>query len=237
MSVVVWSERDDPRAGHRWKDCTYCTYLMALIFGGRTSFPKGIYTADEREAFESSDSRPDETGANLGNADEAAGRRYGPRFVLKAPTDELTIALTRVGTALVLQGDNGRLPAGDPWRRWDPHFDGDHALLGIPLGNGKVRILDPEAPWRFAGDVVPIEKVLNWAFQPASKYARVVHAGAFLPKTYTVRRGDSLSSIAAALHVPGGWRALYAVNRSKIGANPNLIRPGLVLRLPPGSHR
>ncbi|MFH8408415.1 transglycosylase family protein [Streptomyces sp. NPDC018019] len=41
---------------------------------------------------------------------------------------------------------------------------------------------------------------------------------------YTVRQGDTLSSIAAAHNV--GWRQLYAANRGVVGGNPNLIIPG-----------
>ncbi|MEZ0091995.1 transglycosylase family protein [Streptacidiphilus sp. EB129] len=43
---------------------------------------------------------------------------------------------------------------------------------------------------------------------------------------YTVRAGDTLSGIAESQHVPGGWQALYAANRTAIGADPNLIQPG-----------
>ena len=50
--------------------------------------------------------------------------------------------------------------------------------------------------------------------------------------TWTVRQGDSLSGIATALGVPGGWQALYAANRQAIGPNPNDIRPGTTLELP-----
>ena len=49
---------------------------------------------------------------------------------------------------------------------------------------------------------------------------------------YTVAPGDTLSAIATALGVPGGWQALYAANRSAIGANPNAIRPGIILATP-----
>ena len=44
--------------------------------------------------------------------------------------------------------------------------------------------------------------------------------------TYTVRSGDTLSAIASRYGVAGGWSALYSANRSTIGSNPNLIRPG-----------
>ncbi|MFH8753538.1 transglycosylase family protein [Streptomyces rimosus] len=41
---------------------------------------------------------------------------------------------------------------------------------------------------------------------------------------YTVRQGDTLSSIAAAHNT--GWQRLYAANRAAIGGNPHLIVPG-----------
>jgi LysM repeat protein len=49
---------------------------------------------------------------------------------------------------------------------------------------------------------------------------------------YTVAPGDTLSAIAAALGIPGGWQALYAANRSAVGPNPNAIRPGIILTTP-----
>ena len=49
-----------------------------------------------------------------------------------------------------------------------------------------------------------------------------------------MRPGDTLSAIAAALGVRGGWRALYAANRRVIGADPDVIRPGTVLAVPGG---
>jgi hypothetical protein len=49
--------------------------------------------------------------------------------------------------------------------------------------------------------------------------------------TYTVGAGDSLSGIASAEHVGGGWRQLYAANQQVIGDDPNLIKPGQILDL------
>ena len=51
------------------------------------------------------------------------------------------------------------------------------------------------------------------------------------PPKYTVRAGDTLSAIATRLHVAGGWQALYQLNRAVIGDNPNVIKPGMVLRI------
>ncbi len=49
---------------------------------------------------------------------------------------------------------------------------------------------------------------------------------------YTVRSGDSLSTIASRQHVRGGWRALYLKNKRAVGSNPNRIYVGQHLVLP-----
>lgn len=48
---------------------------------------------------------------------------------------------------------------------------------------------------------------------------------------YTVVRGDTLSGIADAQKVRGGWHGLYAANRRTVGADPDLIVPGQRLKL------
>jgi nucleoid-associated protein YgaU len=51
-------------------------------------------------------------------------------------------------------------------------------------------------------------------------------------RTYTVRNGDSLWSIAAHVyHNPMEWHKLYELNHSLIGGNPNLIHTGTTLQL------
>lgn len=45
--------------------------------------------------------------------------------------------------------------------------------------------------------------------------------------TYTVKKGDTLSSIAAKYGMT--WQQVYARNKFVIGNNPNIIRPGQVL--------
>lgn len=50
------------------------------------------------------------------------------------------------------------------------------------------------------------------------------------PKTHTVAKGDTLSKIALKYKL-ADWRPLYEKNKSVIGKNPNLIKPGQVLTL------
>jgi nucleoid-associated protein YgaU len=54
-----------------------------------------------------------------------------------------------------------------------------------------------------------------------------------VPKTYTVVKGDSLWKIAQDKLGKGSrWNEIYALNKSVIGKNPNLIKPGQKLVLP-----
>jgi nucleoid-associated protein YgaU len=62
-------------------------------------------------------------------------------------------------------------------------------------------------------------------------------------RAYVVKPGDCLWTIAKRALPPGAsntaidraWRQIYTANRSVIGRDPNLIRPGLALTLPPAS--
>lgn len=52
------------------------------------------------------------------------------------------------------------------------------------------------------------------------------------PKTYTVKPGDTLWAIAKkTLNDGSRWREIYNNNVNVIGKDPNLIRPGQVLRI------
>ncbi len=55
-------------------------------------------------------------------------------------------------------------------------------------------------------------------------------AAARPPADIVVRRGDSLSGIAARYHIE--WPGLYEANRAVIGENPSLITVGEHLRVP-----
>lgn len=48
---------------------------------------------------------------------------------------------------------------------------------------------------------------------------------------YTVRPGDTLSAIASAHRLSGGWTALYEGNEDVIGSDADLIKPGQLLDL------
>jgi nucleoid-associated protein YgaU len=53
-------------------------------------------------------------------------------------------------------------------------------------------------------------------------------------KTYKIRPGDSLSTVAEKYYDdPTLWRTIYNFNRDKIGPNPNAIQAGMILKVPP----
>ncbi|MEU2117598.1 transglycosylase SLT domain-containing protein [Streptomyces sp. NPDC016459] len=74
----------------------------------------------------------------------------------------------------------------------------------------------------------PAAALVAHAAAPAAAKAPGAPAAA---RTYTVVSGDSLSLIAQKKGIQGGWKTLYKINRSAVGDNPSLIRPGLELTL------
>jgi nucleoid-associated protein YgaU len=53
-------------------------------------------------------------------------------------------------------------------------------------------------------------------------------------QTHTVTEGDTLASIAQKYYEDGGlWRKIYEANREAIGDNPDSIKIGQSLRIPP----
>jgi nucleoid-associated protein YgaU len=53
------------------------------------------------------------------------------------------------------------------------------------------------------------------------------------PKTYVVKKGDSLWKISQNVYKDGSkWRQIYEANKKVIGKNPNLIYPGQKLVIP-----
>lgn len=73
--------------------------------------------------------------------------------------------------------------------------------------------------------VTPKKKAVKPVAKPAPAAPLATGTG-----NYTVKVGDSLSKIAQANSIPGGWQNLYNNNRSTI-SNPNLIYPGQKLNI------
>ncbi|MFD3658054.1 transglycosylase family protein [Streptomyces sp. NPDC058620] len=48
-------------------------------------------------------------------------------------------------------------------------------------------------------------------------------------RVHTVRKGETLTSIAADYGIEGGWRALYRANAARIGEDPDRLIPGTLL--------
>ncbi|WP_328334314.1 MULTISPECIES: transglycosylase family protein [unclassified Streptomyces] len=72
-----------------------------------------------------------------------------------------------------------------------------------------------------AGPKARTVKPEHMSARPAASTAPAAHRA-----DYTVVSGDSLSGIAEAEHVSGGWHQLYEGNRTVVGADPDLILPG-----------
>jgi murein DD-endopeptidase MepM/ murein hydrolase activator NlpD len=97
------------------------------------------------------------------------------------------------------------------------------AALALPLmGATGAHAATPQSVSEKAVQSLPVAQ--KSAEKTAAKKASTV-------RTYSVRVGDYLSKIADEQNVSGGWKKLYADNRSAIGDDPSLIHPGLKLSI------
>lgn len=157
---LVWSERVEP-AGGPLRDCAYSAGLTALVFGGFTAFPLGIWTVAEREALERSDDQPNETGASLTDVQTAVFRRYG--LTVKVNAGGLAGLLATPGLALVVTGSLGNLPTTSKLRTWQPGYVQGHGITAITRGDGTVLWLDPLATNKYPGVTATTSDVLAFA--------------------------------------------------------------------------
>jgi len=98
-------------------------------------------------------------------------------------------------------------------------------LLTLLVAGMSGSVPGTQASIRMASSTTEVTQYVTVAFPTAAKPATAA-------ARYVVRPGDTLSGIAAALDVRGGWQALYETNRTVIGADPDVIHPGTVLVLP-----
>ncbi|PBC79835.1 murein DD-endopeptidase MepM/ murein hydrolase activator NlpD [Streptomyces sp. TLI_235] len=97
------------------------------------------------------------------------------------------------------------------------------AAIAIPVTAASAASVHSAAPAAAPAAAAPA------AAAPAAAHAEAPAAAPAAPAadaSYKVVHGDTLSKIANAQHVDGGWKKLYQDNRQVIGGNPNLIFPG-----------
>jgi nucleoid-associated protein YgaU len=75
---------------------------------------------------------------------------------------------------------------------------------------------------------VPVRHAAPKAAVPSPRHVAPVQVSG---QTYTIRSGETLSTIAEKLSIAGGWRSLADANTATI-SNPHLVFPGQVLQLP-----
>ncbi|MEU6736614.1 transglycosylase family protein [Streptomyces physcomitrii] len=112
---------------------------------------------------------------------------------------------------------------------------GDEGDSGTDRGNspgsGEGSGSGEEGSGRHRGEPAPGADVPDRPGNSTGRHSRPGDSPAAGDGSYSVRPGDSLSVIAEAQDVDGGWPALYALNKETVGADPDLILPGQSLAL------
>jgi nucleoid-associated protein YgaU len=133
----------------------------------------------------------------------------------------------REGNAAVISAINAGRVAAQPQPPTSPTIPGIGSVQPLPVSPTPPTGAGPVAP--------PPTAVRVETNRPVSRATLLrreqdrLRAGGTATITYIVRAGDSLSAIANRYGTPGGWSAIYAANRNVVGANPNLIHPGMRL--------
>lgn len=105
---------------------------------------------------------------------------------------------------------------------FNPEFKGFEGDIGFSISFREYRVARPQK-LRTGGTAPPKGK--------KSPAARPAAAAKAIPKTYTVKSGDTLTGIAKKLGIKD-WRArIYEPNKKLIGTNPNNLKVGQVLKL------
>jgi LysM repeat protein len=127
----------------------------------------------------------------------------------------------------------GKTSAANTWSTTAPA-----AQAGITIGNLDANTLyyfrvqaTPAQSGAAAGTAQATTAKAAAAASPAKASSPAKAPAAAAATTYTVKSGDTLTSIAAKYKYPGGEAALYAANKAVIGSNPGLIKPGQVLKV------
>lgn len=153
------------------------------------------------------------------------------------------------GTASVwLAGDRAWAGAA-----WIMGRSASHTGPGARVATVAITLILVVTSWRVssaAAEVVPQphravtnEQVTEVDAGSALTFMAMLDPAGPVSRTYTVRSGDCLWSIARATILEGGdrptgatiaalWQQIYQINTDVIGANPRLIFPGQILVLP-----
>ncbi|SBT40314.1 LysM peptidoglycan-binding domain-containing protein [Micromonospora auratinigra] len=142
------------------------------------------------------------------------GQKYASRADLASRSEQIRIA------EKVLDGQGiGAWPVcgkkGGSTKHYSAKSDGDSAKKSTPKKSTKK-----------AG-----EHRSSRGDRPATRSHRATTPSTGGTDTYVVKRGDTLSMIADAKDLAGGWHALYERNKRVVGADPGLIFPGQKLDL------
>lgn len=144
MNLPDWHRHVSERQPGRWIDCTWDSGVEFV----RLTHDKGIpATHAEGDALRASGGRALGGGGNIGDLRMGIRNRYGYWPSLPVGNFNSLWGALIPGTAAVVQGSMAAFGKRHPLSRFDPTFDGGHAVLVIRLDEtDRVWWCDPEGP-------------------------------------------------------------------------------------------
>jgi hypothetical protein len=133
-----------------WEDCTWCSILewFRLVVD-----PRKPATLAEAEAIRKASGEPTTGGSNYENAAVGIKRRYGYTLPARLTSFAALQKALTPGKVAAIAGSMRAFPPGHRLSKWDPGFDGGHAVLLMNIA-GVLYWCDPEAPTKAAVPVI-----------------------------------------------------------------------------------
>lgn len=144
MNLPDWHIHVSERQPGAWIDCTWDSGVEFVRLTHDKAVPA---THAEGDALRVAGGRASGGGGNIGNLRDGIKKRYGYDAPPPVGNFNALWAALVPGTAAVVQGSMAAFNSKHRLSRFDPGFDGGHAVLVMRLdGNDRVWWCDPEAP-------------------------------------------------------------------------------------------
>lgn len=133
-----------------WEDCTWCSGLEWYRLTYDKSKPA---THAEAEALRAAAGKPPTGGSNTEDLRRGIKARYGVSVVPEISGFSNLWNALLPGMAAMVQGSMKAFPPTHRLSKWDPSFDGGHAVCVMRISATELLWCDPEAP---TGAAVPV---------------------------------------------------------------------------------
>jgi hypothetical protein len=204
------------------EDCTWCAGVMLQNAAHARTLAPSTRAEYEGLRVDGGDgpARNPGDGSNIGDLKKGIAKRYGwvPMVVGHVAWSKVLESLDQPGDAAVLQGSMGVFRRGHRLRRFDPGFDGDHAVY-VQRVDERPRLwwMNPAAPNSFDGEFIDLADARRY-YEGLGGGAAFVRVGeknseAHMPGLATTPAEDLTMGV---VRIPAGVEVINVETRERV---------------------